>query len=161
MRILIPAGFLAFCVVGCGGDTGPALVPVTGNVTLNGKPLEGALVRFTPDASNKEGRPAEDMTGPQGNYKANTGGRSGVVPGKYKVSITKAPSSPGAGGAAAEAHKDDPFMANLTVAGPEAAKGAKKKDSEKIESEFDREVGPSGGPQDFDVKAVEKAAASK
>src|SRR3954463_16414571 len=33
------AGFL----VGC-GDSGPKLVPVTGTVTLNGKPLEGAVV---------------------------------------------------------------------------------------------------------------------
>ena len=47
------AGFL----VGC-GESGPKLVPVSGTVTLNGKPLEGAAVAFQPDASLQGGLPA-------------------------------------------------------------------------------------------------------
>jgi hypothetical protein len=152
---LISAVFLA---AGCAGDSGPRLVPVSGTVTLNGKPLEGAVVTFVPDAANKEGRPGEDITGPEGNYKVMTSGRSGVVPGKYKVTITKAPALPS--GPAMEAHKDDPFMAQLTAQGPDAEKAAKKKGAEsmKIEGQFDRDVGPTGGTQDFDVKAAAKAA---
>src|SRR4051794_7441641 len=70
MRYLTVAA-MALVMIGC-GESGPKLVQVTGNVTLNNKPLEGAEVVFTPDASNLEGQPATDMTGPDGNYKAMT-----------------------------------------------------------------------------------------
>jgi hypothetical protein len=142
---------IAATAFGCGGS-GPNLVSVTGTVTLDGKPLEGAVVTFHPDPSNKEGRPAEDITGASGNYKANTGGRSGLVPGKYHVVVTKAPQT---NTAVNEAFKEDPFMAQLSSTGPEVGRDAqKRKDAkDKIEGEFDREIPPEGGPQDFDVKA--------
>ena len=141
--------------LGC-GDSGPNLVSVSGIVTINEKPLEGAFVQFSPDPSNKEGQPAEDKTGPAGNYKAMTKGRSGVVPGKYKVVVTKIPTAPVAG--VSDQFKDDPFMAKLSADGPEVGKAAKKKDTRQIEEMFDREVLPGGGQLDFDVKATADAA---
>jgi hypothetical protein len=164
IRIHVPlaAALLAALGGGC-GESGPALVPVTGTVTLNGKPLEGATVSFMPDPSNKGGIPGEDLTGPQGNYKAITLGRSGLVPGKYKVTVSKMPVAPG--GPGADMAKEDPYMAQLGAeSAAAAAKKAptKKKDPvlEKIEQTFDREIPPSGGPQDFDVKAGAAAAAA-
>jgi hypothetical protein len=152
------AAALAAFASGC-GDDGPKLVPVSGVVTLNGKPLEGATISFVPDSSNKEGLPGEDITGPQGNYKAMTRGRSGLVPGKYKAVVTKVPSAPA--GAVAANHPDDPFMAELSVAGPEAAKGKKKGSAgDKLDWEKACEVPPNGGSLDFDVKATAAAGAA-
>jgi hypothetical protein len=42
--------FLSSIILGCGGDT-PTLGKVTGTVTLDGKPVEGATVRFEPISS--------------------------------------------------------------------------------------------------------------
>jgi hypothetical protein len=153
MRYLTLAA-MTVAMIGC-GESGPKLVPVSGTVTLNGKPLEGAEIVFTPDPASTEGQPAVDMTGPAGNYKAMTRGRSGVVPGKYKVVITKTPVV--AAPSASAAFKDDPFMAQLSANGPDPVQ-AKKNDpaSATIQADFEREVPPEGGPQDFDVKAAVK-----
>jgi len=137
---------------GCGG--GPRLVPVTGNVTLNGKPLGEAGIVFIPDASNTEGLAGNDQTGPAGNYKAMTQGRSGLVPGKYKVVITKMPVDTRK---IPEEFKDDPYMAQLVLEGPGDPTGGRRgpapKKPEEIKGEFQSEVPPGGGVLDFDVKA--------
>jgi len=147
MRHVATAAAVAGLLVGC-GESGPKLAPVTGTVTLNGKPLEGAVVTFQPDGSTPGAMPAEDVTGPDGNYKAITKGRSGVMPGKYKVLVSKAlidetKVNP--------AFKDDPYMAQLSL-GPDEGKSTAQRKKEKIEGTFDREVPPEGGPQDFDLK---------
>jgi hypothetical protein len=136
-------------LLGCGG--GAKLVPVSGTVTLNGKPLKDAAITFLPEDSSTGAFPGEDITGPEGNYKAMTRGRSGLTPGKYKVVViksladtTKVP----------EAFKDDPFMAKLSMEGTADPAGPRKdaKPTE-IKGEFEREVEPAGGTLDFDVKA--------
>ena len=156
-KTLFAVAAVASSFTGCGGEAGPNLVPVTGTVTINNKPLEGAVVQFVPLPSNKEGQPAEDITGPEGNYKLRTRRRSGVVPGKYHVVVTKLPPAPSGG--AADAFKDDPFMAKLSAEGPATAK-AKKAGSttDRIEDEFDEEVPPTGGTIDHDVKARSSAS---
>jgi hypothetical protein len=155
MSRCLAAAAVAALVIGC-GESGPKVVSVTGTVTLNGKPLEGASVSFFPELStNKEGRAGEDITGPSGNYKAMTRGRSGLVPGKYHVVVTKSLVDPAK---TPDAFKDDPYMASMSPGGP----GKAKKDApDKIGGEFDREVPPEGGVQDFDVKssAPDKPAA--
>ena len=111
---------------------------------------------FHPDPSNKEGKPGEDATGPDGNYMVTTNGRTGLVPGKYHVTVTKLLVDPSK---VHEAFKDDPFMAQLSATGPEDGKaaGKNKGSSGKIEGTFDREIPPEGGPQDFDVKSSSQA----
>jgi len=157
MRRYAAAAATLALMIGCSGD-GPSykLVPVAGTVTLNNKPLEGASISFLPLPTNPDGQPANDVTGPEGNFKMMTKGRSGLVAGKYKVlitkslvDITKAP----------EEFKDDPFMAKLAVEGPDAERAAKKA-AARIESEQEAEVPPEGGVLDFDVKA-KSATASK
>src|SRR5690242_15458335 len=90
MRIVlgIVAGAFLAGLPGCGGGD-RKLVNVTGTVTLNGKPLGGADIVFTPDQSNKDAFVGSDVTGPEGNFKVMSNGRAGLAPGKYKVIVTK------------------------------------------------------------------------
>ena len=100
------------------------------------------MISFLPDDSNKGALPAEDLTGPEGNYKAMTRGRSGLVPGKYKVVVLK---STVEASKVPAAFKDDPYMARLTTEGPQptrAGAGRNPKSTE-IKGEFDREVDPA------------------
>jgi len=74
-------------ISGCGD--GPSLVPVSGIVTLDGKPLEGATLSFVPVAGNPISTGGSDVTGPNGNFKMTYQGRTGLAPGKYKILISK------------------------------------------------------------------------
>jgi hypothetical protein len=50
--IWICAGaMLSAAIVGCGGGDTPPLGQVTGSVTLDGKPVEGAVIQFEPTTS--------------------------------------------------------------------------------------------------------------
>jgi len=145
--------FACVCLMfasGC-GDGGPSLVDVTGTVTQNNKPLEGAAVMFMPDPSSADARPAEDTTGPDGNYKLRTGTRFGAVPGKYHVVITPAP--PASAIAQVDpAFADDPFMASLS-AGAEPGTRQSKKQAQPTEFAEDREITTEASQvHDFDVK---------
>jgi hypothetical protein len=56
---------VAFSWQGCGGPGDmPEIGEVSGTVTLDGKPLPGALIKFKPDV----GRVAAAVTDPEGNY---------------------------------------------------------------------------------------------
>jgi hypothetical protein len=93
-------------LIGCGGDE-RKLVPVSGTVTINGKPLRDAVITFLPADSNKGALPGEDISGPEGNYKAMTRGRTGLAAGKYKVVVTRSAVETSKVPAA---FKDDPYM---------------------------------------------------
>lgn len=147
---------LTLSLVGCGSEEDRiALVPVTGTVTLNGKPMADATIRFMPDASNAVSTPGVDATGPEGNYKARYKSRFGLSPGKYKVTITPALTTPTS--KVPDAFKDDPYMAQLAVGG---SPDQPKDKSAGEQSEFEAEVTASGGPYDFDVKKAAAKAGS-
>jgi hypothetical protein len=83
-------------LAGCGSEKkGPVTVEVTGTVTLNGRPVEGASVVFTPDARGDDARLASQATTDHDgrfNLSTNLGGgklQPGIVPGAYLVAITK------------------------------------------------------------------------
>lgn len=85
---------------GCGSGR-PKTVPVTGVVTLDGKPVEGANVTFYPDTGQSAGtaqpkktdqvtRPATGTTDKEGKFTLKTfEPGDGALPGKYKVTIIK------------------------------------------------------------------------
>lgn len=84
---------------GCGPSTKlPPTVPVTGNVTFNGSPVEGATVTFVPvDAMT--GKTASGDTDAQGNFQlqtfvAATTQAKGALVGDYKVTVTKMADAP-------------------------------------------------------------------
>lgn len=84
-RILICA--LAAGLVGCTQVEDVRRYPVSGTVTQKGKPLEGAIVAFTPEA---DGRPASGTTDSSGKYVLTTlVSGDGAVPGSYNISIAK------------------------------------------------------------------------
>jgi hypothetical protein len=88
---LVLANF-AYLLTGCGG--GPKLVPVSGHVTLDSKPLANATIQFVPvQASDEKTTPISSIgtTAADGSYSLvlNTNSStSGAVAGKHKVIIT-------------------------------------------------------------------------
>ncbi|PQO44360.1 hypothetical protein [Blastopirellula marina] len=97
VALLTLAATLTLGVVGCGGDgTSPPLGEVTGHITLNGEPLDGATVEFIPES----GRPSIGVTDASGNYellfKADM---PGAMIGKHSVRITSQRSASGGEGA--------------------------------------------------------------
>jgi hypothetical protein len=74
-------------LLGCGG---PRPVKVSGTVTLNGEPVEGAMVQFVPVKDG--GRPATAVTTADGGFSLTTiENHDGALPGDYKVVITYKP----------------------------------------------------------------------
>jgi hypothetical protein len=92
MRGRCAALLLALAITGCGGQRGPKVEYVEGLVTLDGKPLDGASVGYSPVTPGK-GLPAGGKTDAQGRYRltAVRGGKpnGGTAVGDYGVSITK------------------------------------------------------------------------
>lgn len=74
--------FACGSLVGCGSP----VAPVTGKVTLDGDPVEGAIVAFSPDGGT--GTSGAAKTGADGTYELVSSLGGGVPPGKYKIAIT-------------------------------------------------------------------------
>ena len=84
--LAVPGLVALIMVAGCGGI---APIPVEGLVLLDEQPLAGATVTFTP--IGKGGQPAVGLTDDGGTFKlTNADGRSGAVPGEYKVTVSRA-----------------------------------------------------------------------
>ena len=84
-----PLSLALMCLVllsGC-GPAKPATVPVTGAVNLDGNPLEGASVTFTP---TEGGRLTTGKTGASGNFTLMTfEAGDGALVGSHKVGVSK------------------------------------------------------------------------
>ena len=79
---------LLVTVAGC-GPAGPPLAVVEGTVTLDGEPVADAMVEFIPLTA--EGSPSYSINKTDQNGRFEMGynaERAGVLPGKYKVSIS-------------------------------------------------------------------------
>ncbi len=79
--------FFLFCLfLGCSNKYEP--VPVSGVVTLDDRPVEGATVYFYAVGDAKEGRPAHGRTDKNGEFHLSTlGDRDGALRREYKVVI--------------------------------------------------------------------------
>lgn len=101
MKISLP---VFFCVasllvisnlVGCSGNSsGLNLVPAKGTITLDGAPLAGADVEFTPqnvkaNADGLGGSSGFTNTDDAGRFEMYTASYAGVQPGEYRVRIHK------------------------------------------------------------------------
>jgi hypothetical protein len=91
---------LAVCLLGC-GPRGPAVEMVHGVVLLDGQPVEGATVFFSPatgDGKSAAGLPAAGRTGADGSFRLNaTGGAktgAGTKTGDYVVTVVKQETDP-------------------------------------------------------------------
>jgi hypothetical protein len=75
--------FTLLALSGCGSS--PRLIPVSGSITVKGKPAEGAILMFHPASPT-------DATGSavaeaDGNFKIVSGGEPGLLQGKYQVTV--------------------------------------------------------------------------
>lgn len=89
-RLAVAIALVFFC--GCGGSDRPKLVKVSGQVTLNGKPLDGATVamKLVTDEKSKFGRPSRAITGADGKFTPQTyGDAEGIPLGTYEVAVMK------------------------------------------------------------------------
>lgn len=83
---------LIAALVGCEAATGPKfdVVPVRGNVTLNGQPLADAQVSFWFQGTPPEGYIGSGAkTDAQGNYELTTLTQKGTIVGKHKAVVSK------------------------------------------------------------------------
>jgi hypothetical protein len=71
-------------IVGCHGKK---LVATKGVVTLDGSPLDEAVVQFYPEGD--EGEPARGVTDKDGSFELSTDRVKGVRPGTYRAVIVK------------------------------------------------------------------------
>ncbi len=89
------------CALGCSSGS-TSRIPtfrVTGTVTLNGKPVEGAVVNFIPLEGKSSAIGSSDA---QGNYSLSTyAPADGAPEGQYKISISKFDGAPPPAAAAA------------------------------------------------------------
>lgn len=93
MRTFLLFGAVALVAAsGCGGNS----AAVSGVVTLNGSPVEGAAVTFSPEGGGGGFGGSYGKTDAQGRYtlKSVAGDKSGAAIGKHKVTISVAKSDP-------------------------------------------------------------------
>lgn len=120
LRVALAISLGTVVLVGCGGRTGPTVVPVTGTVKVKGQPVEGAQVTFMAPGAP---RASTGTTDAQGRFRLTTmATNDGAIPGKNSVSIanraapheTMSPDNPSAGydqmmnAAASASRKKDP-----------------------------------------------------
>ena len=84
LRICIAFIFVATAMMGCGSD-GPELAEVTGVVTVDGKPVPGAVLTFVPTGG---GSPSYGGTDTDGKYRLMyTDTKYGAMIGDHEVEI--------------------------------------------------------------------------
>ena len=108
-----------FCLtsLGCGSGN-PATAKVTGTVTVDGQPIQGAVVVFHPAT----GRAATGVTDAAGKFALTTfEGQDGALPGEHKVAISKPPENePMPGTPEAENYKPEAAI-DVTYSNPETS----------------------------------------
>ena len=78
------SGLCFLLIAGCGD--GKSLLPVSGSLTIDGKPADGAVLLFFP--GDPEGAVSTGNTDASGVFKLRTDGEWGALPGQYTVAIT-------------------------------------------------------------------------
>lgn len=81
-----PIAAITCAVAGCGGQTGPAIYPVSGVVLRDGAPLADANIEFMPD----KGRPSAGTTDGNGKFVLEyIQGQRGALKGPHKVRVVE------------------------------------------------------------------------
>jgi len=151
--IILTFALLSFAA-GCGGDGGPPLAPVTGKVTLYGKPYPNAIVSFSPVGG---GPAATSSTDQNGDYELWSAGKKGAAIGNHKVSITTI-KEPVKTTSFSDIRSDDPRYAAEVASGSGAAAYKVKEEMEKIPAKYNtatelsKEVNSGSNKIDIDLK---------
>jgi hypothetical protein len=88
--VLAVLAVLAIAAGGCGKPASGGK-PVTGQVTFNGTPIQGASITFVPSTG---GAPGFAMTDAEGKYTARSSQGEGLPPGSYQVTVMKTDAPP-------------------------------------------------------------------
>lgn len=80
------AGLVCLLSVVAGCEAGSKLVPVTGKITVDGKPAEGAVILFHPDG-NQVMSVSSAVANADGSFSPVTDSEPGMPVGRYKVSV--------------------------------------------------------------------------
>ena len=87
---LFTALMICLAMTGCNRDGLPGLVPAAGIVTLNGVPVERAIISFAPTSTSSGVRSASAMTDQNGRFVVTTlNYGDGIHPGEYQIIVTK------------------------------------------------------------------------
>jgi hypothetical protein len=86
--VLLGAMFVAL-VVGCGKKS-PAIVPASGIIRLEGRPLKKVAVRFVPKTGQDPEYIAVGVTDESGRYTLTCNGKPGACAGEHHVLVTEA-----------------------------------------------------------------------
>ncbi len=87
--MLLLAGFSTGCGASATAEVIPELEPVTGTITIDGKPAEGVAVTFFPAPKN-QGNPGSGTTDANGQYVLlYRNGQSGIPVGDYVVMCSR------------------------------------------------------------------------
>ncbi len=139
---------------GCGSGVKkpdwPEGVEVSGVVKLDGEPVETAIVRYIPEAETT-GPGATGMTDSLGEYSltfrdANGKIANGVIPGKYKVAISRMVKQDGTVWTPSPENNEGPRMTGAMEQIP-------MKYSNPAQSTLRAVIGPKGGTFNFEVKS--------
>jgi hypothetical protein len=82
LLICFAAGMLIPGILGC--NQGPEIVPVSGQVLIEGKPLQAGFIRVLPT----NGRAALGTIGPDGKFTLKTKDKPGTLVGEHPVEIS-------------------------------------------------------------------------
>jgi hypothetical protein len=86
-HVLIAICLAAFSASGC-GSRGPVLIPIRGEVSVDGKPAKDGMVYYLP-ASPDAGRQASGRIQPDGTFALSTFHKAdGVIPAEYVITVT-------------------------------------------------------------------------
>jgi hypothetical protein len=147
---LIAAGVLLLgaCLVGCSSD--PPLAPVSGKVTMNGKPLKNVRVDFHPDADKgTRGKGSTGTTNEQGEFTLTyEEGKPGAIVGHHRVILTDLDVFGNVIVGRGDYRTEDPKGPKETPMVPRFGKMY----SELASTPFKEEVKPGMGPVKFEVK---------
>jgi hypothetical protein len=107
-RSLLLACLVVPALLGCGGDSGPALYEAGGVVTFKGQPLANATVQFIPGETDKGVPSAQGTTNDKGEYRLKVRGQAGAAAGTYSVVVQKFEGADEAAAAAAASNPGQP-----------------------------------------------------
>jgi len=157
--VVFGLAMVAGCAGGGGDEDSYSLVPVSGKLTLDGKPLEGATITFNASQGNNPPTDGGDITAADGSFAAKYRNRSGLAPGSYKITVHQ----PKAALPGKPPPPDlDPFMMSLAIESANKKKTGRRPsaaDQPWLYSEIDRtplshEVSPKGDVDlVFDLKS--------
>lgn len=138
------AQVLLILLCGCGAaapEKPDKLAPVTGTVTLDGKPLGRAAISFIPDGPTK-GIGGVGYTDDEGKFEATWREEKGVPPGTYKVVFSRLGLKDGS-----------PVPPDKSAADVGAVETVPAKFSDPAQSQYLIQVPDAGLTQPFDLKS--------